>query len=411
MSMLSGLNITLIVSGSIAAYKSAEIVRELTKRQCRVRTILTRAGAQFITPLTLQTLTGYRVTTDMFDEVQEGTIGHISLADEADLVLVAPASANLIARAANGIADDIAAATLLATRAPVIMAPAMNVNMWDNPVTQENIDRLKARGVTFIGPAEGELACGWVGRGRLSDVEEIVDACEKARSPRDFEGSHVVITAGPTRETIDPVRFISNRSSGKMGYALARSASRRGANVTLITGPTSLPVPYGVTVHRVVSALEMHERLLSVIEELPSTSATNFVFMVAAVTDFRPKTPSTAKLKTDKRTEFDLPLSPNPDIVGELGAVRRAVEERKKISLKLVGFSVETGELEEMLLASREKLENKKLDMIVANFAEDAFEKDTNRVWLIDRFGHRDAVTIADKPSVAERVLTAALRL
>lgn len=412
--MLQGAKVTLIVTGSIAAYKSAEIVRELLQRGAKVSVVMTEAATKFITPLTLEALSGKEVLVDMFGDRPEVSMSHITLADEADVVLVAPASADIIARARQGLSGDLATAILLVTRAPVVMAPAMNVNMWENELTRKNVAALREHGFHFAGPADGELACGWVGSGRLAEVSDIIHTVQAALTPKDLLGSRVIVTAGPTQEDIDPVRYISNRSTGKMGYAIARAASRRGAHVSLITGPTNLTVPAGIDVHPVGSALEMKDRLFELVGNVPQHNrpkSTDFVFMVAAVTDFRPAAPSLSKMKPDKKKAFGLECSPNPDILAELGARREEIETANSLDLKLIGFTAETGEVEDLLNTARQKLTNKKLDLIVANLAEDSFGKDTNRVWLVDKFGRQEAVTLMDKESVAEKVITAAIRV
>lgn len=411
--MLKGLNISLLVGGSIAAYKAAELVREFKKAGANVRVAMSQAATEFITPLTLQTLSGNRVTTDMFDAQQEGTIGHLSLALETDLVIAAPASANTIAKAAHGIADNIVTAVLLATRAPILIAPAMNCNMWENPITQENVARLAARGVTFVGPDAGELACGVVGKGRLVELGRIVEAAEAAISRKDLAGSHVIVTAGPTREAVDPVKYLSTRSTGKMGYAIAKSAARRGAVVTLIAGPTTLPDPFGVTVIRASSALEMRDALLEQVAALPGGAGrtVDFVFMVAAVCDYRPAEIAGEKLKSDKSKGSTLQLAPNPDVIAELGAKRAEFEKQKGIPLKLVGFCAETGSFEQLIDSAKGKIQRKKLDLIAANFVADGFEKDTNRVWLIDTSGRQEAIMPNSKQQVADRIVSAAIEL
>lgn len=288
--MFAGIQVTLLVGGSIAAFKSAEIIRELTKRGAKVHVVMSESACKFISPLTLQTLSGNLVTTDLFDEVREAQINHIWLADQADVVLAAPATADFIAKAAAGIADDSLTTVLLATKAPIIIAPAMNVNMWNNPLTQRNVETLRAQGVKFVDPEEGELACGWTGKGRLAEIDALMYSIKETLTPKDLRGSRVLVTAGPTREPLDPIRFISNRSSGKMGYAIAQVAQLRGATVYLVSGPTSLPPPPGVHYSQVTTAQEMRDKVFELAtqpvgEVAEDELAMQFVFMVAAVTD------------------------------------------------------------------------------------------------------------------------------
>jgi phosphopantothenoylcysteine decarboxylase/phosphopantothenate--cysteine ligase len=419
--MISGISITLIVGGSIAAYKSAELVRELVKQGARVNVVMTDSATKFISPLTLQTLSDSRVSNDLFDAEREAKISHITLADSADVVLVAPASADLIAKAANGIADDLPTTVLLATTAPVIFAPAMNVNMWKHPATVANLEILKGRGAHIVDPGEGELACGWLGAGRFAEISEIIDGIELSISKKDLSGSRVIVTAGPTREMIDPIRFVSNRSTGKMGMALARAARWRGADVKLVCGPTQLKAPDGIELFPVVSAQEMHDKVMELVSspvlshqdtDPDDTRGKQFVFMAAAVTDHRPESESEIKIKHEKDQNYALSMVPCPDILHELGQRRAAIEKESACPLKLVGFAAETGGKEKELLAwARGKLERKNADMIVGNFADDAFAKDTNRVWLLDRNGRQEEVAAADKQLIADKIIKAALRV
>ena len=414
--MLSGKRVTLLIGGSIAAYKAAELVRLLVKRGANVQVAMTDAAKEFITPLSLQTLSGHAVHSDLFDEITEAQIGHIKLADNTDVVVVAPATADLIAKAASGIADDICSCILLATRAPVLFAPAMNVNMWEHPRTQANIERLKSDGARFIDPDEGELACGWLGRGRLTEVSQIVEEIEFLCSDKSLAGSRVIVTAGSTREHFDPIRFVSNRSSGKMGYAIAKNAQLRGAEVILISGPTMLEPPRNVDCIKVETGLEMKERLTEVLEhplaDSEESNPTQFLFMVAAVPDYRPAEMSATKLKQDKKSDFCPRLVPNPDILLEIGEDRARIAEKSGRNFKLIGFAAETGEEEEELIAwARAKLNKKNADLIVGNFVDDSFEKDTNRVWLLDRTGRQEQIATADKELIARKIISAALRI
>ncbi len=321
--------ILLGVTGGIAAYKSAEIVRLLKKRGCDVKVVLTANAAQFIGAETLATLSGHPVYSEMFASVRSDQIGHISLSDWADVLLVAPATANIVGKFASGIADDLLSTTFLSCDCPVVIAPAMNGRMYAHPAVQENIKRLQEIGATIVGPELGELACGTTGRGRMSEPEMIVDvACAVARFGRDLEGLKLLVSAGPTREMIDPVRFISNRSSGRMGFALARAAFARGARVKLVSGPTQLPVPAGVETVSVVSAQEMLEAIL---ESQPGQDA---VIMAAAVADYAPREMATHKLKKGAET-LSLELRRTTDIISELVACKA----KEQIT---VGFAAET---------------------------------------------------------------------
>lgn len=371
------MNVTLLVSGSIAAYKAAEIVRALKKKGANVQVAMSPSASKFITSLTLQTLSGNRVISDLFDEESEAEISHISIADSADVVLLAPATANVIAKAALGLADDIIGTTLLATKARVIVAPAMNVNMWQNQVTKENVAKLKARGLEFVEPCEGELACGWHGEGRLAEIDEIVGAVFREHSS-ELAGRHVIVSAGPTREPIDPIRFISNRSSGKMGYALAKVAAQKGAKVSLVSGPVALDPPSGVDLYKVNTAEEMNEKLRTLLSS--SSYERCFLYMAAAVSDHRPKFTSTSKLKDFKNKDFELALAASADILADIGRDK----ERLHKNLTIIGFAAETAENEAQLEEfARKKLSSKYANFIVANNAGDSFEKETNSVIVV----------------------------
>ena len=419
--MLAGTSITLIVSGSIAAYKSAELTRELVKAGASVRVVMTKAACEFITPLTMQTLSGTAVTTDLFDANREAEISHISLADSADVVLVAPATADIIAKAACGLADDAATTVLLATRAPIVIAPAMNVNMWENPITQGNIAKLQGLGVRFVEPEAGDLACGWVGRGRLAPNESILETVQQALHPQDMAGMRVIVTAGPTQEPLDPVRFLSNRSSGRMGCALARVARYRGAEVTLITGPSNVPVPSGVEIVAVTTAKEMRDAVLSAVAKPIATPGTKsagalpaprqFVCMSAAVADHSPKDVSAQKLKRSKSESYAIELEPAPDILKELGERKTELEKTSGTRITLVGFALETPADDAALhAAAKAKLDGKGADLLVGNTAS-ALGNDANRVLLVDRAGKQELVETADKLHVAERIMQAAVEL
>ncbi len=385
---LEGKTVVLGVCGGIAAYKAAELVRALRRDGVRVRVVMTAAAREFVTALTLQTLSGEPVATELFDLGQESQIGHIDLAASADVLLVAPATANLIGKLAAGIGDDLLTTVLLATRAPVVLAPAMNVHMWQSAVVQENLERLRGRGVAVVEPDSGALACGDEGLGRLPDAAALVEAVRAALAPRDLAGERVLVTAGPTRELLDPVRFISNRSSGKMGYALARAAARRGARVVLVSGPTSIEEPRGVETIRVETAEEMarathaHARTAGV------------VIAAAAVADYRPARRSAEKLPK-ARGRSTLELESTPDVVGSLERRRGAI---------VVGFAAETTDT---IARARGKLERKALDLIVANDVTQpgaGFDVDTNQVTLIDRHGEHGLALLA-KDDVADAIL------
>lgn len=365
---LTGKEIVLGVTGGIAAYKACEIVRELVRLGARVQVILTASGAQFITPLTLQTLSKNPVITDLFNLIQESEIGHIALAQRAHLLLVAPATANIIGKIRNGIADDMLSTVAMATAAPVLLAPAMNSQMYASAAVQENIAVLRGRGFHFVEPDEGELACGTVGPGRLADVPKIVEMARVVLSDKPLLGRRVVVTAGPTAEDIDPVRFLTNRSSGKMGFAMARAARRLGAEVTLIAGPTALPAPFFVETVLVRSARQMRDAVAAASERADA------VVMCAAVADFAPAEAAPEKIRKE---EFPgrLELVRTPDILAELGVA--------KGRCALVGFAAETKDLERN---AAEKMRRKGLDAIVANDVsrnDIGFGSDRNEVRLL----------------------------
>ena len=388
--MLKGKKIVLGITGGIAAYKAAELVRELVKAEAEVHVVMTKSAQAFITPLTLQTLSGNPVATELFSLIGESEIGHISLADGADILVIAPATANVIGKIAGGIADDMLTTIVMATKAPILLAPAMNVNMWQNPICQENFQKLCSRGYHFIGPESGELACGWEGKGRLAEVADIVEEIRDILSPKDFTRTKVLVTAGPTEEAIDPVRFITNRSSGKMGFALARAARRRGADVLLISGPTTLSVPPRVKHIAVRSAGQMRETVMENVEHA------SILLMAAAVSDYRPKDMSLKKIKKTG-VETTLELERNPDILMEVG--------KQKGRRIIVGFAAETDNL---LKNARGKLAEKNLDLIVANdvtLEGAGFQVDTNIVKFIDRAGKVEELPLMSKEELADRIL------
>jgi len=393
--------IVLGVTGSIAAYKAAEIARYFMKRRCVVRVVMSESAEKFISPLTFESITQQPVLRTFWEETQPGAIGHIALADWADAVVVAPASADFIAKAAFGFAESPLLAVLLATKAPVIMAPAMNVNMYEHPQTQENIGTLAARGVTFVEPDSGDLACGWKGRGRLAEASEVYFETRRALGPKDLLGKRVVISTGPTREAIDPVRFISNRSSGKMGIALAKEAYRRGAQVTVVHGPlSSTPrLPRLISKISVTSAAQMRDAVIGQVATSP-----DIVIMAAAVADYRPASPATEKIKKATNPS-SIELAPNGDILLEIGK-RKGSSERPF----LVGFAVETGTPEELVAEVKRKLERKNADLMVGNLAQDSFDKDTNRVCLVRRLGEHESLDTARKSHIALRIFDAIVR-
>jgi len=394
--MLKGKKIILGVTGGIAAYKAAELVRELVRSGAEVFVVMTHSAQAFITPLTFQTLSGNKVTTELFSLVEESEIGHIALADRAELLVIAPATANIIGKMAGGIADDMLTTIVMATKASVLLAPAMNVHMWENPICQENIQKLRGRGFHFIDPEAGELACGYDGKGRLAEIPAIVEEIRSILSPKDLSGETLLVTAGPTEEPIDPVRFLSNRSSGRMGFAVARAARLRGARVILVSGPSALPAPSGVKFIPVRTAAEMREAVLG---SLPGVSV---LVMAAAVSDYRPKVTSPEKIKKSQ-AELTLPLELNPDILREAG-------QRKEKRL-LIGFAAET---ESLLANARKKLAEKNLDLIVANdvsLSGAGFAVDTNIVKLIDRSGKIEELPLMGKEDLADRVLDRVLLL
>lgn len=412
--MITGTNVTLLVGGSIAAYKAAELTRELVKKGARVHVVMSDSATKFITPLTMQSLSGNLVTTDLFDEVRESRINHIWLADHADIVLVAPATADIIARVAAGMANDALTTVLLATKAPIVFAPAMNVNMWQNPITQRNVQTLRDLGMYFVEPGEGELACGWFGPGRFAELDDILHMISFVRAAKDLNGSNVVIAAGPTQEPLDPVRFISNRSSGRLGFALARVACWRGAKVSLVSGPTALEPPPGVDFYPVGTAVEMRDKVIELASrkiESADGRGVQFVFMPTAVTDHMPKSFSKTKLKQETRGNLALELVPTPDILQELGDRREQIAKSSGRSVKLVGFMAETADEDELLAGARDKLEKKNADLMVINAFDPTFEESAIRVWVVDRAGRQEEIASAEETLTASKIVSAALRV
>lgn len=391
--MLAGKTIVLGITGSIAAYKAAEIVSRLKKKQAKVKVIMTRAATEFITPLTLQTLSQNPVAVEQFAEPKNWEVEHISLAEQGDIFLLAPASANLLGKLAAGIADDLLTTTIMATTAPVVIAPAMNVKMYENFITQGNIKKLSDLGYYFIEPAFGRLACGYEGKGRLAEIDTIIEAVEKiVLRQEDLAGKKIIVTAGPTREPIDPVRFLSNHSTGKMGYALAEAAAQRGAEVILVSGPTFLPVPPKVKMIKVQTAREMRD---AVFTHLPDSQ---IIIKAAAVADFRPKMVFEQKVKKGSDSQrWEIELERNPDILYELGQ-----NKGKRI---LVGFAAETQDLISNALA---KISKKNLDFIVANdltLEGAGFGTDTNVVKIITKNGEVEELPQMTKYDLAHRIL------
>jgi phosphopantothenoylcysteine decarboxylase / phosphopantothenate---cysteine ligase len=388
---LAGRELILAVTGSIAAYKAAYLLRELRRAEAGVTVVMTAHAREFVAPLTFRTLSGRPVLADLFDPQEPAAVEHVALAERADLLLVAPATAHALARAALGLADDFLGTLLLAMRGPVLLAPAMDGGMWEHPAVQAHVATLRARGATVLEPGHGELASGLHGQGRFPEVSDIVETAVRLLWPRrDLTGDHVLVTAGPTRERLDPVRYLSNRSSGRMGYAIATQAVRRGAAVTLVTGPTHLPLPSGVRVIPVETALEMREAVLHAAE------IATVVIKAAAVADYRPGRVAAEKMSS-KQDGLTLDLTPTPDILRELGA--------RKGSRFLVGFAAETHELREH---ARQKLEAKGVDLIVANDvsrADIGFDATDNEVVLFDRWGGVVALPRRPKVEVADLIL------
>ena len=396
--LLQNKRIVLGVSGGIAAYKAATVCSRLVQAGAVVEVVLTEAAQKFISPLTFQALTHRPIYTDLWTIPQGENIPHIALADAADLLLIAPATANTLGKIVHGLANNLLTAIALATPAPILLAPAMETDMWQHPATQANVARLTSWGLTLIGPAEGRLASGAVGRGRMVEPEEIVGMAQVVLARRgDLAGQKVVVTAGGTREAIDPVRFISNHSSGKMGYAIAEVARNRGAQVTLIS-TVSLPAPVGVAVIPVTSALEMQAAVLETCHQA------EVLIMAAAVADFRPKSVAEQKIKKKDDTEgLTIELTRNPDILAEV-AQQKAAGYGPRVT---VGFAAET---ENLLRNAQSKLERKKLDLIVANdvTAPDAgFATDTNRVTLLSPDGRTTELPLMSKVEVAEAIFDA----
>lgn len=395
---LKGKTIVLGVTGGIAVYKAVELLRLLTKTGATVQVIMTRAATEFVTPLTFQTLSGNPVHTELFNLIQEQEIGHISLADRADALVIAPATANCIGKLAGGIADDLLTTTAMATKAPLLLAPAMNVNMYEHPVYQENEQKLRRLGYRIVDPQPGLLACGWQGKGRLAPPELIFAELCRLLTPQDLAGQTMLVTAGPTREELDPIRFISNHSSGRMGYALAQAAHQRGARVILVSGPVALEPPPGVELVSVESACQMQQAVMAHVAD------STVVIKAAAVADYRPVARNDQKIKKQGE-RLTIELERNPDILAELG--RLALKKRPL----LVGFAAETTALQAHAAA---KLAAKNLDMIVANDVTQegaGFNVGTNICQLLFRDGRIEPLALMAKQELADLILDRVLGL
>jgi len=394
--MLSGMRILLGVTGGIAAYKAVDVLRRLRDQGAEVRVVMTRNATRFVTPLTFSALSGIPVLTDEFTAGEWGSMGHITVTDGLDLALVVPATANIIGKMAAGIADDVLSTALMAAECPIIVAPAMNDRMYRNAVLQRNIAGLRTIGVRFVDPETGALACGTNGRGRLASPESILQAVVAALSPKSLAGVTVLVTAGPTREPIDAVRFVSNPSTGKMGYALAVAARDRGAEVLLVSGPTHLPPPQGIDLIAVTTAAEMDRAVKD------HAGRCQVIIMAAAVSDFRPVDASDRKIKKNV-APLQLALEPTTDILHGLG--------QTKEGRILVGFAAETDSL---VLNAREKLVRKNLDLVIANDIRaqgSGFAVDTNKATLIDRAGTTDELPSMTKVELAVRIIDKVIEL
>ncbi|MBR2039715.1 MAG: bifunctional phosphopantothenoylcysteine decarboxylase/phosphopantothenate--cysteine ligase CoaBC [Phascolarctobacterium sp.] len=397
--MLNGKKIALGVTGGIAVYKAVDLVSRLRKQGAEVRVIMTEHAQQFVTPLTFKEISGNKVAVSMWDSNQEFNVEHISLANWADAFVVAPATANILAKMANGIADDLLSTTLLAAQAPIIVCPAMNTGMYQNPITQENIAKLEAHGVTVMPPAVGYLACGVSGPGRLPEPQQIVEFIDDffAKKDGDMVGLKVLVTAAGTREPIDPVRFVGNRSSGKMGYAIAQAAAQRGAEVLLVTGPSALAIPANVKGVKVETTNEMLEAVMEAYDKM------DVVIKAAAVADYRPRDVADQKIKKKTDDALTVVMDKNPDILKELGA--------RKAHQVLVGFAAET---QNLLDNAREKIVKKNLDMIVANDVTAVgagFNTDTNIVKFLYPSGEVRSLEQMAKTEVANLLLDAVMEL
>ena len=390
--------VVLGVTGGIAVYKACELLRLLQKRGIDVFVVMTQNACRFVAPLTFETLSGHPVAVDTFDRPQTWEVEHIALAKRADLFLIAPATANIMGKMACGIADDMLSTTVMATRAPVLVAPAMNTGMWENAAVQQNVKTLRARGVEIVAPVSGHLACGDSGAGKLEDVAVIAErACELLFAKKDMEGLRVMVTAGPSREALDPVRYISNRSSGKMGYAIAQAAQKRGAEVTLLSGPVAIEAPQGVKLVPFTTTQELLDRASELAREQ------DLLIQAAAPADYRAKEVAPQKIKKQGGEPMTFTLVENPDVAATLGKAKRSGQ-------VFVGFAAETNDV---LAHAKDKLARKNLDMIVANDVTRpgaGFDVDTNIVTLITKDG-QEALPMMSKAEVAQRILDRALAL
>lgn len=390
--------VVLGVTGGIAVYKACELLRLLQKRGIDVFVVMTQNACRFVAPLTFETLSGHPVAVDTFDRPQTWEVEHIALAKRADLFLIAPATANIMGKMACGIADDMLSTTVMATRAPVLVAPAMNTGMWENAAVQQNVKTLRARGVEIVAPVSGHLACGDSGAGKLEDVEIIAErACELLFAKKDMEGLRVMVTAGPSREALDPVRYISNRSSGKMGYAIAQAAQKRGAEVTLLSGPVAIEAPQDVKLVPFTTTQELLDRASELAREQ------DLLIQAAAPADYRAKEVAPQKIKKQGGEPMTFTLVENPDVAATLGKAKRSGQ-------VFVGFAAETNDV---LAHAKDKLARKNLDMIVANDVTRpgaGFDVDTNIVTLITKDG-QEALPMMSKAEVAQRILDRALAL
>ena len=390
--------VVLGVTGGIAVYKACELLRLLQKRGIDVFVVMTQNACRFVAPLTFETLSGHPVAVDTFDRPQTWEVEHIALAKRADLFLIAPATANIMGKMACGIADDMLSTTVMATRAPVLVAPAMNTGMWENAAVQQNVKTLRARGVEIVAPVSGHLACGDSGAGKLEDVAVIAErACELLFAKKDMEGLRVMVTAGPSREALDPVRYISNRSSGKMGYAIAQAAQKRGAEVTLLSGPVAIEAPQGVKLVPFTTTQDLLDRASELAQEQ------DLLIQAAAPADYRAKEVAPQKIKKQGGEPMTFTLVENPDVAATLGKAKRSGQ-------VFVGFAAETNDV---LAHARDKLARKNLDMIVANDVTRpgaGFDVDTNIVTLITKDG-QEALPMMSKAEVAQRILDRALAL
>jgi phosphopantothenoylcysteine decarboxylase/phosphopantothenate--cysteine ligase len=392
---LQGKTIVLGVTGSIAVYKAVDLASQLTKAGAKVDVIMTDAATEFVTPLSFRNITGRPVVTTMFELASEHSVEHVALADAADMVVIAPATANTIAKLALGIADNMLTCTVLATNAPIIIAPAMDANMWENSITQDNLKKLRNQGITIVGPETGRLASGKIGIGRFIDIAQIISAInQKLNEGNDLKDKRIVITAGGTREPIDPVRCITNYSSGKMGYALAEAARDRSARVVLITAPTALPQPAGIDLVDVTTASEMYTAVKK------ATRKADVLIMAAAVADFKPAKVSKSKIKRDKLSGIEMKLEKTTDILSSVGG-----------NFLRVGFAAES---DDIVANARKKLETKRLDLIVANditLAGSGIGADNNQVIIINRKGLVNELPLLPKRVVADKILDEVVKL